>query len=129
MRSVEAMPRSTTSTPCDRTPSAKAADKLTPDGRMSRAMSTRGAAAHRRIELIGYDAPDVVGLEDSVEVTHMRRNLAICAAAQPTTDSEQVPNEAKGIASHAHRRPRGVDHRDRHLCQREPVALGDHEDL
>ena len=46
-RSVEARPRSTTATPSDRTPSAKARDSSTPDSRMSRATSSRGAPVKR----------------------------------------------------------------------------------
>src|SRR5687767_6488675 len=46
-RSVDARPRSTTSTPWAVTPSAKAAARSTPDSRMSRATRTRGAAAKR----------------------------------------------------------------------------------
>ncbi len=42
-RSVEARPRSTTSSPCEQTPSANAATISTPEGRMSRATSTRVA--------------------------------------------------------------------------------------
>ena len=75
------MPRSTTSTPCERTPSAKAADNSTPGGthvssdehtrRTGKAGERRtDAAAHRRIELVGREPPDVVGLEDRVEVAH-----------------------------------------------------------
>ena len=41
MRSVEPRPRSTTSRPWDRTPSANASTNDTPDGRMSRATRMR----------------------------------------------------------------------------------------
>ncbi len=44
-RSVEARPRSTTSRPWLVTPRAKAADSSTPDGRMSRASTTRPAVS------------------------------------------------------------------------------------
>ena len=46
-RSVEARPRSTTATPSDRTPSAKACDSSTPDSRMSRATRILGPPVNR----------------------------------------------------------------------------------
>ena len=44
---MEARPRSTTATPSERTPSAKAADRLLPDSRMSRPTSMVGLLAKR----------------------------------------------------------------------------------
>ena len=55
-------------------------DELGPDGRMSRPTSTRAGAGEARepdpervgdlgVDLVGNGAPDVVGLDDRVEVT------------------------------------------------------------
>ena len=46
-KSVEAIPRSVTSTPSARTPSENAAESSTPDSRMSRATRISGAPAKR----------------------------------------------------------------------------------
>ena len=103
-RSVEARPRSTTSRPWARTPSAKAAASSTPDGRMSRPTSTLPGAAdlaghehgeglpdrpgHVGVELVGRGAADVVGLEDRVEVGHGRTTLrGRCQVAAGTAAS------------------------------------------
>ena len=80
-KSVEPMPRSTTSVPQARAPSAKAAASSVPDGRMSRATTEArlhgegrerrtDRAAGRGVELVRDGAADVVGLEDRVEVGH-----------------------------------------------------------
>ena len=47
MKSVEAIPRSVTATPSARTPSAKAAESSTPEGRMSRTTRRRGPLVKR----------------------------------------------------------------------------------
>ena len=88
-RSVEPRPRSTTSSPWLVTPSPNAATMPTPDGRMSRATSTRvapgWALGHEAgeghadrpgdplVELLGDHAPHVVGLEDGIQVRHGAR--------------------------------------------------------
>ena len=94
---MDARPRSTTSTPCERTPSLKAAASSTPDGPHVAGHEDLGhgtalvegeagegradGAARRRRRSGRGRSPDVVGLEDGVEVCHGVGDPSRAAAA------------------------------------------------
>src|SRR3954470_11635337 len=149
MRAVDAMPRSTMSTPCEHTPRANAAVRSTPDGRMSRATSTVGAAAkranaapiasHISASSCSGTTPRMSYALKTESKSPIARKLVVAphrlvlgrvrALARPSPDAEQVAHDPDRVARHAHRRARRVGDGHRHLGQRQAAALHDREHL
>src|SRR5690242_4408052 len=154
MRSVEAIPRSTTSTPCERTPSANAPASSGPSGRMSRATSTVGAPAKRAnaAPTARHNGPSIwsgtvprmsYALKTASRSPIGRSNLVpldagaagrglgqlVLPFAGPAPDAEEIAHEPGRVAHDVHRGPRRVRDGHRNLGEREPVALDDDEEL
>ena len=100
----------------------EAATSSTPDGRMSCADRARGrrpakrakaapiARAMRRVELVGDDAPDVVGLEDRVEVAcagDLVSSEDVLVVAMARRPHESSPTRSQ-VRSHVSQLEQGV---------------------
>src|SRR5438552_11547867 len=154
--SVEASPRSTTSTPWPVAPSVKARDSSTPDCRMSRASTMRGAPAKRAkaapmasanrasscpgtvprmsyaLKIVSSEAmpPSLYcrarggrGWEDLV----VRHVVGISEGSG--ADADEVARHLGGVAGQPYRRGVRAGQLDRHLEERQPVPLGQVEQL
>ena len=118
-KSVDAIPRSVTATPSERTPSEKAFDSSTPLaphvaghedlGRPGEAgHGPADGPAHGGVQLIGHGAADVVRLEDLIHSCHDQLNLR----GRRTLGSILAPVSAPAVAPPAIAHPAPDGHGD-----------------